>query len=86
MAFNESYQSIPKEEALSEVIFESKEQEKNILDGIDDNIKKEATDENLIFENINYEAIKTLQEQHPNLAMILAELRKKNKLKYNENT
>jgi hypothetical protein len=54
MVFGESFETISKEEALSEVISESKLQEKDILDSIDDNTKQKATNENTEISSLNY--------------------------------
>lgn len=54
MVFGESFETISKEEALSEVISESKSQEKKILDSIDDYTKQKATNENTEISSLNY--------------------------------
>jgi hypothetical protein len=46
MVFGESFESISKKEALSEVISELQSQEKTILDSIDEETKEQATNEN----------------------------------------
>jgi len=43
----ESFKTVSKEQALIEVISESKKQEEKILDSIDDETKQQASNENI---------------------------------------